>query len=184
MLDADAVIERLERGTAHRGWIANSYAQIEFLLGDLIDRCRAFPQYAAHTTTISHSAARRAYKVRKILAIDGPLTQFAGALLPMLDEFEERDQMRNLLAHGFCEFHHTPDGDAGFVFRKFDRTLAEETGDPGAKVEQVFRLIDLEYHKEQMVHQAQGALELFHRIHFALGWAGEDPASMFEPVAE
>ena len=32
-------------GTEHRGWIANSFAQIEFLLSKLIVRCRALAEW-------------------------------------------------------------------------------------------------------------------------------------------
>jgi hypothetical protein len=35
--------DAINEGQRLRGWIANSYAQIEYLLGDLILRCRAFP---------------------------------------------------------------------------------------------------------------------------------------------
>jgi hypothetical protein len=161
----------LNDGMNHRGWIANSYAQIEFLLGDLIVRCREFAQYAAYTETVSHSAARRVAKVRHILAIEGPLTQFAGGLGNILDGFEQHQDVRNLLAHGFCTFLHTPDEDAGFLFRKFDRPPADaDIADDHVLTEQLFRLINLEYHRVQLVAQAQNALHVFGSIHDTLGW--------------
>jgi hypothetical protein len=163
----------IKEGTHHRGWIANSYAQLEFLLGDLVVRCREFPEYAAHTKTVSHSAAKRVAKVRHMLEIAGPLTPFAGDLHGIIVSFEQHQRLRNLLAHGFCTFLHTPDGDAGFRFRKFDRPLtgAAELDDDHVLTEQVFRLIDLEYHREQLVAQAQNALLVFAAIHGALGWS-------------
>lgn len=160
----------IEEGTLHRGWIANSYAQIEFLLGDLIVRCREFPQYAVHTETVSHSAAKRVAKVRRMLEIDGPLMQFAGDLNDVLDGFEQNQDLRNLLAHGFCTFLHTPSGDAGFLFRKFDRPPADAGDNDHMLTEQLFRLINLEYHRAQLVAQAQHALHVCGAIHETMGW--------------
>ena len=110
----------IEEGMRLRGWIANSYAQIEYLLGDLIGRCREFPEYLPHTQTVTHSAARRIKKVRSMVALGGPLEPFGADLVALMDAFEQHDEIRNLLAHGFCTFHYTPTGDAGLMFRKFD----------------------------------------------------------------
>lgn len=162
-------------GTEHRGWIANAFAQIEFLLGDLIVRCRAFPQYNLHTQTVSHSAAKRVTKVRAILAIEGPLSPFAETLEPLLAAFSANQEVRNLLAHGYCEFHHTPTGDAGFYFRKFDRANAEETDNDAAMLEKTFRLVDLEYHRVQMIALSENAMDLISNMHVVMGWADAAP---------
>ena len=162
-------------GTEHRGWIANSFAQIEFLLGDLIVRCRTFTEYDQHTQTVSHSAAKRVTKVRSILAIEGPLSLFSETLEPLLAAFSANQEVRNLLAHGYCEFHHTPVGDAGFYFRKFDRAKAEETGNDAAMLEKTFRLVDLEYHRVQMIALSQNAMDLISNLHVAMGWADAAP---------
>jgi hypothetical protein len=171
-MDIQAIITE---GTEHRGWITNSFAQIEFLLGDLIVRCRAFPQYELHTQTVSHSAAKRVIKVRAILAIEGPMSPYADTLEPMLAAFSDSQEVRNLLAHGYCEFHHTPTGDAGFSFRKFDRAKAEGTGDDAALLEKTFRLVDLEYHRLQMIALSENAMELISNLHVAMGWADAVP---------
>jgi hypothetical protein len=177
-MDLDEIKDIITACTTERGWIANSFAQIEFLLGDLIVRCRQFPEYDLQTQTVSHSAAKRVSKVRSILALDGPMAVFRGDLSVILDGFEEYQDVRNLLAHGYCEFHHTPSGDCGMYFRKFDRAKAEETGDPAAKIEKTFRLIDLEYHRTQLVAQSDRALDLISTIHVHFGWADEKPVKM------
>jgi hypothetical protein len=160
---------KIEEGFLLRGWISNSYAQIEFLLGDLIIRCREFPQYAEYTKTVSLNAKTRVAKVRKILKIDGPLTPFKREIENMLNTFESNSDIRNLLAHGFCIFYHTPDGDAVFHFRKFDRPPAG-SDDDHVLIEHRFRLIDLQYHKAKLVDQAQHALGVFMGIHASQGW--------------
>ena len=63
---SSATAEELERAKADleeaqrlRGWIANSYAQIEFALGDLILRCREFETYKDMTKSLPHGAPDR-----------------------------------------------------------------------------------------------------------------------------
>jgi hypothetical protein len=174
-VDQDQIVAVIEEATSLRGWISNSYAQVEYLLGDLIMRCRQFPEYGEFTATISHSAVKRVSKVRSMLKIAGPLTPFVGHLSEVLDAFDLNHDVRNLLAHGFCEFHFTPDGDAGLYFRKFDRGDVGADQDPDILVERVFRLIDMQYHREQFTFQAQRALEVFAKVHFDLGWGNLDP---------
>lgn len=174
-LSIEEIQSILVEATEYRGWIANSFAQIEFLLGDLIVRCREFPQYELHTATISHSAAKRVTKVRAILAIEGPLSSFSDILEPLLTAFSENQGVRNLLAHGYCELHYTPTGDAGLHFRKFDRTMADETGNDAALLEKTFRLVDLEYHRDQLIALSEDVMNSISNLHVAMGWAEVTP---------
>lgn len=177
-MDQAEIIAIIEEATRHRGWISNSYAQVEYLLGDLIIRCRQFPQYAEQTATFTHSAPKRVAKVRSMLNVDGPLTPYVAEISEALDAFEGNHEVRNLLAHGFCEFHFTPTGDAGLVFRKFERGDVQNGQQPDILIERTFRLVDMHYHKEQFVAQAQRALEIFAKVHFDLGWGEIDPSSL------
>lgn len=177
-MDQAEIIAILEEATHHRGWISNSYAQVEFLLGNLIIRCRQFPQYAEQTATFTHSAPKRVAKVRSMLNVDGPLTSYETEINEVLDAFESNHEVRNLLAHGFCEFHFTPTGDAGLVFRKFQRGDVQAGQEADMLLQRTFRLVDIHYHREQFVAQAQRALEIFCQIHFDLGWGEIDPASL------
>jgi hypothetical protein len=120
----------IEEGQRLRGWIANAYAQIEFLLGDLLLRCREFPEYAAETASFTHSAPKRVRQVRKMLEKEGRLTSFAAELTSIIDRFEERHETRNLLAHGFCEYLVTPTGDAALHVSSSD-CISTSDGKPG-----------------------------------------------------
>jgi len=161
----------LEEGTHCRGWITNSYAQIEFLLGDLIVRSRWFHEYSEHNSTISHSATRRVAKVRAMLKITGALTPYTERLGAILNAFELTHDTRNLLAHGYCQLHYTPDGDAGLVFQKFDREAATMTNNDGARIQRTFRLADLRQQRDESVALAQQALMTFTTVASELGWA-------------
>ncbi len=155
----------IEEGQRLRGWISNAYAQIEFLLGDLILRCRTFPEYACDTATFTHSTPKRVGKVRRMLQNAGPLDPFATELTSIIDRFEERHNTRNLLAHGFCTYRHTPGGDADLQFRKFHRQDGRDD-----ELIRCFRLPDLVAEKEGLVVLSDEALNLFMRMHKHFGW--------------
>jgi hypothetical protein len=152
----------IEEGQRLRGWIANAYAQIEFLLGDLILRCRAFPEYAAETASFTHSGAKRARRVGRMLQKAGALKPFAAELTLIIDRFEERHEIRNLLAHGFCTYRYSPSGDAEFEFQKWDRD--------DAPLIRCFHLPDLVAERDSLVALSVEALELFMRMHRHFGW--------------
>lgn len=177
-VDQAEIIAIIEEATHHRGWISNSYAQVEYLLGDLIMRCRQFPEYAEQTATFTHSAPKRVAKVRSMLNVDGPLTPYVAEMNEALDAFEGNHEVRNLLAHGFCEFHFTPTGDAGLVFRKFERGDVKKGQEPDLLVQRTFRLVDMHYHMEQSVDQSQRALQVFGKIHSDLGWGVFEPTPL------
>lgn len=159
-------IDDIEEGQRLRGWITNAYAQIEFLLGDLILRCRSFPEYEADSATFTRSALKPARLVQRMLQKPGPLIPFAAELISVIDRFEERHETRNLLAHGYCEYLHTPDGDAGLQFQKFHRQDARDD----ARLIRLFRLPDLLAERESLVALSDEAVRLFVRIHEHFGW--------------
>lgn len=64
------------------------------------------------------------------------------------------------------------------MFQKFDRDAANVADDDFTLIERTFRLIDLEYHKEQFIAQAQDAVKLFGAIHYAFGWSDVDPSDL------
>lgn len=169
-MDEDEIKAIINEGTLRRGWISNSYAQVEFMLGDLIMRAREFSQYAVHTETVSHSAKKRVAKVRAMLRIDGPLSLFANEIGNVLDAFDRNHDLRNLLAHGFCEFRYTRNGDSGFYFRKFERGNADNGENAEVLIERTLRPIDLHYHETQLTHEAGTALAVFAKVYHHLGW--------------
>ena len=156
----------IEEGQRLRGWITNAYAQIEYLLGDLILRCREFPQYAEATCVFSHSAKKRAHSVKLMLDMPGPLSHFSVELTSVIKRFEEGHNTRNLLAHGFCEYIHTQSGDAGLKFQKFHR----DKGQDNAHLIRIFQLVDLKVERDRFVELSDEALRLFMRVHKYFGW--------------
>jgi hypothetical protein len=162
------LIEEMQR---LRGWIANSYAQVEYLLGDMIIRAREWPVYDAQTKVFTHKVTKRISKVREMLELDGPFTPFAKELTAIIDRFDDRHETRNLLAHGFCELHWTKSGAAGFEFRKFHRQPDRDD----ARLIRTFTPEALVAESDEFVAIGRDAVGLYIRIHRHFGWIGFVP---------
>ena len=161
------LFEAVEEGQRLRGWIANGYAQVEYLLGDIITNAFKLPQYEALLARLPHRIEKRISMVRDILEIDGYFKGHGEEIHWILAAFEEHHQTRNLLDHGFCTAYFTPDGDFGLEFRKWHRD-----GDRDTEMKCTFRLIDLEYERTQLKNVSQRALALTYVIHQELGLVG------------
>ena len=157
----------IEEGQRLRGWIANGYAQIEYLLGDAIVRGLVLPEYAGLGSGLPHGAPDRIKRVRRLLQVQGFFSEFGDEIEGILREFELHHETRNLLAHGFCSFHYTATGDCGLEFRKWHR--APDRHD--ARLTRTFRIADLLREKDDIQQLSQRALTLFARIHARLSLA-------------
>ena len=166
-LPPEHLIEAIEEGQRLRGWIANGYAQVEYLLGDIITKSQSIQEYQALAGKLPHRIEKRISAVRALLEIEGFFSKYGDEIRWILDAFEAHHETRNLLAHGFCTAYHTPDGDFGLEFRKWHRD-----GDRDAEMKRTFRLIDLEYERTQLKHVSQRALTLSYAIHNELGLVG------------
>jgi hypothetical protein len=162
------ILAAIEEGQRLRGWIANGYAQVEYLLGDIIVRSHEMEEYKALKERLPHRPEKRIAKVRQILQVNGYFSKHLDELEAIIGAFEFHQATRHLLVHGFCSAHHTPTGDFGLQFRKWHRDGANDT-----EIKKTFRLTDLEYEKAQFTHAAERALSLAHKIHEELGLIGE-----------
>ncbi|HSM53239.1 MAG TPA: hypothetical protein VK839_03580, partial [Erythrobacter sp.] len=106
---ANELKDAIEEGQRLRGWIANGYSQAEYLFGDLIIRSHGLPEYEAIKGRLPHRPERRIQKVRQILEIEGYFSQHKEEIDWLLAAFEHHQDVRHLLAHGFCTAYHTPD---------------------------------------------------------------------------
>ena len=167
-LITEATLQQIEAGQTMRGWITNSFAQVEFLLGDLVWRCRHFPEYSdLKVIKPSDNVSELLKGVKSMTNSPGPLIRYADDLKLLIARLESNSATRNLLAHGFCEYLMTPSGDAAFKFQKWQR--GSDRGDDDLIIRE-FRLSDLEAEREVFVNLAQDALGLFLRTHTDFGW--------------
>jgi hypothetical protein len=163
----DHVVRSIEEGQRLRGWIANGYAQVEYLLGDIITKAFKMSAYEQLAGRLPHRVEKRISTVRKILGVEGYFLRHKDEIEWILAAFETHHETRNLLAHGFCTAYHTPAGDFGLEFRKWHRDE-----DRDAEMKRTFRLIDLEYEQTQLVEVSHRALKLSFEIHNQLGLVG------------
>ncbi len=92
------------------------------------------------------------------------------AVIPFADRFEANLETRNLLAHGFCEFLHTPAGDHGLLFLKWEHS---------AKADDIvrrrsFRMEDLATQRDEIAALADEAIRLVGVIHGSLVWGARE----------
>ncbi|MCA0903748.1 hypothetical protein [Qipengyuania aquimaris] len=158
----------IEHGQNARGWILNGYAQVEYLLGDIIVKANEMVEYAAVQGRLPHRVEKRIAKVRELLVLEGYFSQHSEEIEWIIGAFEQSQETRHLLAHGFCSAYHTPDGDFGLEFRKWHRD-----GDADSEMIKMFRLVDLDYERDQFTHVAQRAVTLVSLIHHDLGLVGQ-----------
>lgn len=157
----------IQEGQRLRGWIANAYAQFEFLLDDLILRCSDFPEYNDETKHgLTRDALKRLKRVRTMLKKAGPLDAFSKDLSSIIHRFEGSYETRNLLAHGFCTFLYTPNGDTALQFQKWHRHDDRED----ARLIKQFRLDDLERERKNLTDLSNEAMHLFQQMHQHFGW--------------
>ena len=126
-LPPEEVIAAIEEGQRLRGWITNGYAQVEYLLGDIIVRFHEMQEYEALKERLPHRPEKRIAMVKKILEVVGYFSKHRDEIEWLIGAFEFHQQTRHLLVHGFCTANHTPSGDFGLQFRKWHRDGANDT---------------------------------------------------------
>lgn len=164
----DHVKSAIDEGQRLKGWIANGYAQVEYLFGEIIARANEMQEYEALRVRLPHRPEKRISQIRRIVEAEGYFAQHREEILWLIEAFERNQATRHLLLHGFCTAYHTPDGDFGLQFRKWHRD-----GNADTEIMKVFRLSELEYERVQFTHVAERALILVRQVHEQLGLVGQ-----------
>jgi len=163
MEDVKAMIEDCQR---LRGWLINSFAQVEFLLGDLPCRAWELPEYARMREPVSIVAKNRMKQTRALLEAPGPLAEYAERLLPLLDRFERYDQVRNFIAHGFCSFDLVPrTREMAMRFRQY----VPKKGAAPELLELYLLPKELSDARDEWVRIAAGVVQACHEIYLRFG---------------
>jgi hypothetical protein len=123
----------LEQATHSRGWIVQSFSQVEFMLGDFIRKCRKIEGYERFADKPPRPFGGRVRRVREIATEAGALSPYGSGLLSIVDAIEPHEEDRHFLAHGWLEVFQGPAG-VTLRFRRFS---------PAPPYNQVFRSFDL-----------------------------------------
>ena len=90
----------IERAATLRGAIITSYAQVEFLLGDIVMRCMDIPEYAFLPRDFPQRFSVRLKRVADILAAAGPLADLREPFEAIMAEMVRYEELRHFMAHG------------------------------------------------------------------------------------
>jgi hypothetical protein len=166
--DADhaAILHSMQQD---RGWIVNSYAQVEYLMADTIVRCREFAVYDHLTRTMPYQTSQRATRFARLLEVEGPLSAQRDAFHAVIDHFNEWNERRQFLVHGFATFLWAQNGDAAMRFDRFMPSVEDQFG----RRSMVFRPATLSEIRNRTTTEAQLASQTFVELHTRLGWVGE-----------
>lgn len=83
-----------------RGIIITSYAQVEHLLADILVRCQLLTAYATLPASLPYRFETRVARVRKIVAMPGPLARYKDEFEQVITELQRFEEIRHFMAHG------------------------------------------------------------------------------------
>ena len=150
-----------------RGAIVNAYAQVEFMLADLVARCRELPEYASEISKLPYGVDARVKAIKKLCAMAGPLNEFQRDLVPIADKLLELENDRHFLTHGFAICEHDKKGNVRLVLRRF----VPRSGDEWTPAHRNFTPDELMHLQKVTAVFVSTALEAFRRVHVQLGFA-------------
>lgn len=164
-----AAMDRIQRD---RGWIVNSYAQLEYLIRDLLIRARDLPAYASALDTVPFDPGKRLRKFKQIVAMDGPLAAYRERIDRLIVRPLEIDQeRRHYLVHGLVTLVHTGGKNPGIEVRRFVR----DEQDPFKEGRIILSEVELRAIMEDVTATADAGLRLILEIHRRFGWIKSGP---------
>lgn len=152
-----------------RGWILNSYAQIEYMMADTVIRSVQFPAYEVITAGLPYRLSKRLDRFNKLIESDGPLDAFRDELRVISADFEATEERRHFLVHGKTTALIDP-SDAVFV--EFERFTPSKF-DPFRRSKLRLSLPELAQLRVTANLQADAAMQMFRRLHKHFGWYPE-----------
>lgn len=167
----------LEGMTRDRGWIVNSYAQLEFLAADLIVKCRSIEEYAElNAKALPFGIDNRIKRIQE-LCESGPMAKHADDLLPLMARLLELEETRHFFTHGFSSVHIQTDGSRmGLHIRRY---VPPTKGQRESKAEIIVLPEDMTAARTRWTIFAQTAVGIFRRIYDALGFDAHDVTEGF-----
>jgi len=166
--DEDPRVHVMKSMMMDRGWLVNSYAQVEFLLGDLIWQLRSFPEYSTELHAFPLSLDGRVARVTEFCQRDGPLRAHSNDILPLFDRLAQLDEGRQFFVHGYCAFYSTPAGDMAMQFRRFVPPAKGEKKGPVRRKDLIVRPAELAAARDRWALFADTSMKIFRGVYQAL----------------
>ena len=145
-----------------RGWYLLAFAQIEFLLGELISISLVASGYDDLGDSLPHGAPDRMLRAKRILGRAGPMSRFASSFEPVFAKFERSIDDRNMIAHGYSELLISNDGEAAVRFLKWQRDKVGRRQDLNKEV--IVPVSMLEREAEEISEISETLIQAFYAI--------------------
>jgi len=160
------VTSAIAKFNSDRGWIINSFSQIECRLADLIIQCQGIADYEElNQLPLPMGVGSRITRVRELMK-SGPLSAHAAPLEKLLSRLEEFEELRHLMTHGYAAFHFTPDGDMGMAFMRF---VPPKKGEQYTEERKFYRLDTMHKQRESSLAFVSMAMDELRKIYEAVG---------------
>jgi hypothetical protein len=176
----DDVHKTIREMTEARGFVINSFTQIECLLADLIDQCRDLTQYEELShKPIPFGVDNRVARVRELTKA-GPLFAFADIIDKILTRFMEFEDLRHLFTHGYASVAYTPDGDIGMYFIRY---VPPPKGGEVTMVRRFYRPRTIIAQRDSCLEFTESAMQEFRQLYLASG-LDPDRLATYDPEAQ
>ena len=148
-----------------RGTIITSYAQVEFLLGDIWPCCQSRPEYRDHVRqTFPYRLEDRLKTVKTLMTLPGPLTTHAPEMSSLIDEILLYEDIRHFMAHALVRI--SREADEGFMIEYRLHSTSKEGLRTGFLETTHLQLRDT---AEQVIRYANSMLTLCKRMYLEVG---------------
>jgi hypothetical protein len=152
----------------NRGWLINTYCQVEFLLADLIVKCRKFEGYSdLSKLQLPFGLNNRIQRVRDLAAAD-PLLKYREQLEALFSGLLEKEEVRHFFAHGYSVINITTDGKEVGLYVK--RYLQPKKGEGEKLSDLMVTPAELEEAQVKWSKYGEDANALFKAIYADLGF--------------
>ena len=103
-----------------RGRFLNSYAQVEYLVLDILAKINPIIQYTQLTNKFPSSTPNRIKALKRVLNVDGPLQKYSSTFIKMMNLLEDNSEVRHFLTHGFSKITFRKNNYIGVELRRFN----------------------------------------------------------------
>jgi len=146
---------------ALRGAIITSYAQVEYLLADIVLRCQPMAEYSTLPQTFPYKLETRIARVRDIVGMSGPLQKYKDEFEKVITELLKFEELRHFMAHGLLHVRASCVGDHILIYRMHRQTK-------GSTIEEgtiTTNLPQLEDAAQKIAHYSLQTASLFHDVY-------------------
>ena len=113
------VKEAVRHAARIRGEIITSFAQIEFVLADIVVKCASRAEYKNVVARFPYKVESRISAVTALVNAPGPLQKYKDEIVRVIDHLLSYSELRDFMAHGLVMLTPTVDKDPRLEYRMY-----------------------------------------------------------------